>query len=324
MRYTHFSKSERYELSILRKKGYSLRAIASALERSPASISREVRRNTRYDGYNPDYAHTRTRTRRQDSKYQGMKVRKYRDLELYIAEKLSHGWSPDVIAGTWKQEREKQRAQVTITAKGIYKYLYSPYGQYLCQYLKSGQFGRRRRRKKKGKKILIPRRVGIEHRPQGITDRRRYGDFEGDTLGVPKYTHETVAAVIERKSRYIIARKIPRVKYAVSAFKTMLSPLPVRSLTLDNGVENIRYQELGVQTFFCHPYSSWEKGQIENAFGMIRRYIPKKASLANYSPEDISAIVEHINSIPRKILNYRSPQEVFKQHVLKRRCCTSG
>lgn len=323
MRYTHFSKSERLELSILRKKGYSVRAIAMALQRSPASVSREIRRNKRYDGYDPHYAQIRTRTRRQDSKYQGMKVNAHPALERYIAEKLMAGWSPDVIAGTWNRERKKQ-GEVTITAKGIYKYLYSAYGQYLCRYLKSGQYGRKKRKEKKTKKILIPSRIGIEHRPQGITDRKRYGDFEGDTLGVPKYTHETLAAVIERKSRYIIARKIPRVKYAVGAFKAMLSPLPVLSLTLDNGVENIRYQELGVQTFFCHPYSSWEKGQIENAFGMMRRYIPKKASLANYSPEQISAIVEHINSIPRKILNYRSPKEVFEERFFKRRCCTSG
>lgn len=301
-----------------------MRAVATALQRSPASVSREIRRNERYDGYDPHYAEVQTRTRRQDSKYQGMKVNAYPELEHYIVDKIKDGWSPDVIAGTWKQERKKRGVTVTITAKGIYKYLYSPYGQQLCQYLKSGQYGRRKRKEKKGKKTLIPRRIGIEHRPQGITDRRRYGDFEGDTLGVPKYTHQTIAAVIERKSRYIIAQKILRVKYAVNAFKVMLSPLPVRSLTLDNGVENIRYQEVGVRTFFCHPYSSWEKGQIENAFGMMRRYIPKKASLVNYSPEDISAIVEHINSIPRKVLNYRSPKEVFEERFLKRRCCTSG
>ena len=157
-----------------------------------------------------------------------------------------------------------------------------------------------------------------------ITTRKRYGDFEGDTLGVPKYTRATIVAVVERKSRFILAKKIPRLKYAVQGFDALLALLPVRSLTLDNGVENARYQELGVLTYFCHPYSSWEKGQIENAFQIIRRYIPKKASLVNYSPEDIYAIVDHINSIPRRILNYRSPKEVFEEHFLKRRCCTSG
>ena len=157
-----------------------------------------------------------------------------------------------------------------------------------------------------------------------IARRRRYGDFEGDTLGVPKYTRATIAAAIERKSRYLLARKISRPRYAVEAFKELLAPLPVRSLTMDNGVENVRYQELGIPTYFCHPYSSWEKGQIENAFKLLRRYIPKKASLADYSQEEISAIVDHINSIPRKVLNYRSPKEVFEERFIKHGCCTSG
>lgn len=321
MRYTHFSKSERLELSILRKKGYSLRAIASVLKRSPSSVSREINNNGNRREYNPQYAQQYARVRRQNAKYQGMKVRAHPKLEQYIIEKMRHRWSPDVIAGTWSRN---QGSAVTITAKGIYKYLYSPYGQHLCRYLTSRQCGRRKQRGKIGKRILIPKRIGIEQRPQIITDRRRFGDFEGDTLGVPKYTHVTIAAVVERKSRYILAQRISRLKYAMDGFQNLLDPLPVRSLTLDNGVENVKYQKLGVPTYFCHPYSSWEKGQIENAFGMMRRYIPKKASLANYSPEDISAIVKHINSIPRKILDYRSPEEVFEEQFLKRGCCTSG
>lgn len=320
MRYIHFSKNERLELSILRKKGYSLRAIALALKRSPSSVSREVNNNGSRREYNPQYAQQYSRVRRQNAKYQGMKVRAHPELEQYIIEKMRCGWSPDVIAGTWSPSR----GAVTITAKGIYKYLYSSHGQYLCRYLASRQYGRRKRKGKIGKKTLIPKRIGIEQRPQIIADRGRFGDFEGDTLGVPKYTRATIAAVVERKSRYILAQKIPRLKYAMDGFQNLLALLPIRSLTLDNGVENVKYQKLDIPTYFCHPYSSWEKGQIENVFGMIRRYIPKKASLANYSPEDISAIVNHINSIPRKILNYRSPKEVFEEQFLKRRCCTSG
>ena len=297
-----------------------MREIGRALKKSPSSVSREVGRNNKHSAYDPYYAQTRARTRRQDAKYQGMKVRGYPKLEAYIAEKLQAGWSPDVVAGTWNRGQKT----VTITAKGIYKYLYSPYGQSWCRYLKSGQWGRRKRKGKKHKKVLIPNRIDIDQRPMIINGRKRFGDFEGDTLGVPKYTHVTLAAVIERKSRYLLAKKIPRVRHAVEGFKELLAPLPVRSLTLDNGVENVRYQELGISTYFCHVYSSWEKGQIENAFGLMRRYIPKKQSLIRYSQKDISAIVDHINSIPRKILNYRTPKEVFEEQFLKQGCCTSG
>lgn len=324
MRYTHFSRSERLELSILRKKGYSLRAIAAELRRTPSSVSREIRRNRKQSGYDPRHAEIRTRVRRQDAKYQGMKVREHPELERYIEQKIRLEWSPDVIAGVWKRERRMYGSSVTITAKGIYKYLYSVYGQHLCRYLKSGRCGRRKRNGTKSKKVLVPMRIGIEQRPAIITSRKRYGDFEGDLLGVPKYTRVTIAAAVERKSRYILATKIARPKYAMDGFKTLLDPLPVRSLTLDNGVENTRYQELGVSTYFCHPYSSWEKGQIEHVFGMMRRYIPKHASIADYSSEQIAAIVEHINSVPRRILNYRSPREVFEERFLNKQCCTSG
>lgn len=301
-----------------------MRQIASVLKRNPSSVSREMKINGGRRTYDPLYAQQYARTRRQNAKYQGMKVSAHPELAQYIAGKIRDGWSPDVIAGTWKQERKKRGVSITITAKGIYKYLYSPYGQSLCRYLKSGQYGRRTRKGKKAEKTLIPERISIDERPLVIASRKRYGDFEGDTLGVPKYTHATLAAVIERKSRFILAKKISRIRYAVEGFQELLTPLPVRSLTLDNGVENVRYRELGIPTYFCHPYSSWEKGQIENAFQIIRRYIPKKASLVDYSPEEISAIVDHINSVPRKILNYRSPKEVFEERFLKRRCCTSG
>lgn len=320
MRYTHFSKTERLELSVLLKKGYSLREIGSALKKNPSSVSREVNDNGGRDRYDPDCAQTQAHTRRRDSKYQGMKVREHPELEAYIIEKLQAEWSPDVIAGRWKTECT---IAATITAKGIYKYLYSPFGQRWCRFLKSGQYRRKPRVEKTGK-VLIPNRIFITERPAVITERRRYGDFEGDTLGVPKYTHATIAAAIERKSRYILAEKIARLKHAMNGFKRLLSPLPIRSLTLDNGVENVRYEELGVSTYFCHPYSSWEKGQIENAFKLLRRYIPKKSDLARYTQDDISAIVDRINSIPRKILDYRTPKEVFEEQFLKQRCCTSG
>ena len=157
MQYIHFSKSERMELSILRKKGYSLRTIAGVLGRSPSSVSREIGRNKKWSGYDPQYAQIRTRVRRRDAKYQGMKVRGHPILEHYLEEKIRLGWSPDVIAGTWKRERTKHGLSLTITAKGIYKYLYSPYGYQLCRFLKLGHCGRRKRYGKNTKKVILVR-----------------------------------------------------------------------------------------------------------------------------------------------------------------------
>ena len=113
-----------------------------------------------------------------------------------------------------------------------------------------------------------------------------------------------------------MAKKIPQLKQAIDGFKQLLEPISALSLTLDNGPENARYQELEVPTYFCHPYSSWEKGSVENTLGLIREYIPKKKDLSSYSDQEISAILERIRETPRKCLSFRTPKEVFEEEII--------
>jgi IS30 family transposase len=273
--------------------------------------------------YDPCKADHKAYWKRWKSKYQGMKVVEHPTLRRYIEDTLQKSWSPDAIAGRWNRDNARATG-ITITAKGVYKYLYSSYGRKLCRFLKYKRCSRKKRKGKKTKKILIPNRVLIDERPLAVKQRKRYGDFEADTMGVPKHTHVTLAVAVERKSRFILAKKIPRLKYAVDGFKELLSPLSVRTLTLDNGVENVRYEELGISTYFCHAYSSWEKGTVENAIGYLRWYIPKRADVSCYSDEDISAIVDTINSIPRKSLQYQTPKEIFQEQFLTQGVALQG
>lgn len=321
MRYTHFGKTERLELSVLLKKGYSLRDIASALKRSPSSVSREIKKNSVSGVYDPHKANHKARVRRKHSKYQAMKVRERTWLEADIRNGLEQGWTPEEITGRLRA----QHGHSVVSFKTIYKYLYTVYGIPWCQYLPSRRSQRRKRRRKKTKRVLIPHRRFIDQRPQIVEERVRIGDFEGDTLGVPKSTHHTLAAVVDRASLYFLATKISRVKYAVGGYQRLLKPLLVQSLTLDNGVEHVRYEQLDVDTYFAHPYRSWEKPLIENTFQRLRRYIPKKARLADYSDTDISDIVDRMNGTPRKRLGYQTPEEVFKNYPLpsvRCECCT--
>lgn len=316
----HFSRTERFELSILLKKGYSLRAVAEAMGRSPSSVSRELKRNSVNGVYDSRKAHHKAYVRRKYSKYQGMKIRDHPELERYIKEKLPLGWSPERIAGRWKRENGNL---ASLSPQAIYRWLYSQYGQYYCAYLKYKRYRRRKRLRIKQKREIIKNRVFIEHRPLVINARLRYGDFEADTMGRPKHASpQTLVVMRERKSRYILAEKVRRLKYTVDGFKELLSGIPVRSVTFDNGVENVRHRELGVPTYFCHPYSSWEKGQVENGIEAIREYIPKGSDLAGYSPEDISVIVGRLNDTPMKCLNYQTPREVFFGRFLKRTLST--
>ena len=330
MRYTHFSKTERLELSILLKKGYSLRAIAGELRKNPSSVSREIKDNSVNGEYDPHKADHKAYVKRKYSKYQGMKVNENRLLEEYIRRGLQQYWTPEEIAG--RLELEHGRSVISFTS--IYKWLYSAYGQPLCVYLPSKQYRPRKRKRKKQAKVLIPHRVSIEERPEIINQRLRCGDFEGDTLGVPKGSLETLAGIADRKSRYFLAKKIARMRYAVDGFKRLSSSLiNLYSFTFDNGVENVRHQELGVSTYFCHAYSSWEKGTIENSFKRLRRFIPKKAYLKDYSDEDIAVICGIMNNTPRKCLGWKTPNEVFEEQgqinypittSIMSECCTSG
>mgnify|MGYP001575251883 CR=1 FL=1 len=307
-----------------------MRDIARTLNKSPSSISREVSNNSVNGEYNPVKANHKSYVKRKYSKYQGMKILRNTELEKYIQDKLVLGLTPEEISGRLKLENNNQSV---ISFKSIYKYLLtvqgSRYGRYLPYAQKRRINGRSRRMNK-----TIKNRISIDKRPKIINNRLRVGDFEGDILGVPKYTRETIAGLVDRKSRYFLGKKILRPKYAINAFKELAAGFNVHSYTLDNGVENINFQKLECKTYFCHPYHSWEKGTIENTFLRLRRYIPKKANLSDYSDEEISVIIDKMNNIPRKCLGWLTPKEVFfnqqpkfQQNInqfTSLKCCASG
>ena len=312
MTYKHLGKEERLEISILRKKGYSLREIGQVLGRNHGSLSRELRKNLVNACYDPQKANTKSKVRRAQSKYQWMKVRETPGLEKYVTERMQQNWSPELIAGYYRNETGKK-----LKADTIYKYLYSALGQHLCHHLKYKRYGKRR--KKLRNKALpakhIPNRISIEVRPVEIAARITFGHYEADTMGRPrKASQQTLVVMRERLSRKIFGIKMKRLKYTIEGFKKIIEPLAVSSITFDNGLENIRYQELGIPSYFCNPYHSWEKGSVEQGIGQIRTYIPKKADLKNYSQSKIDAILNLLNNRPMKCLNYKTPNQVFNEN----------
>jgi len=316
MSYQHFKRADRMELSILLQKNYSYRDIGKSLKKNASAISREISENSTNGIYDPIKAEYKARLKRRMSKYQGMKIADNPDLEIKVAIGLMAGWSPEEVAG---RIAYLHNGKAVISAKSIYKFCYSVRGQYLCQYLPHKRCHPRKRGVAKLAKTLIPNRISIDLRPLVVAEQKRFGDFEGDTLGRPKHENETLVRAVERKSLFFIGRKVARLKYSMDGLKNVLNPHQkiVKSMTLDNGVENARHEELKVKTYFCHPYSSWEKPIIENTFGRLRRFIPKKTSLTNYTDEQISAIIEMMNDTPRKKLGYRTPREVFNELYIK-------
>lgn len=317
MGYQHFKKDQRIEISILLKRGYSRREIATALGKHHSSVTREINNRSVRGIYDPHKAHHKAIVKRSHSKYQGMKIRSHSQLENFINVHMKHFWSPEQIAGTWNQLKisDDSGQRITISHKVIYKYIYSAWGQRLVPYLTTQRYKPRKRKNKKNSREIIPNRIFIDKRPKIINGRKRFGDWEGDTLGAIKSDKHVIAGLVERKSRFFLITKLPRLKYTVVGFNSLLNPYrdTLKSLTLDNGVENKRYHILKVPTYFCHPYSSWEKGAIENSFKRLRRFIPKKSSIRHLTLSDLSYFQNIMNNTPRKCLGFRTPLQIFNK-----------
>lgn len=326
----HITQSERKEISLLLEKEYSHRDIAIAMSRNHRSISREIKKNSVKGKYNPQKAQQKAQAKRRFSKYQGMKVEKKPKLKKYIIEKLKENWTPEQIAGRLK---EVDKHISYISSKGIYKWLYSSYGQRYCKLLAKQRYKPRKRRKKKIKKQIIPNRIGIEKRPMEANCRLELGHFEEDTMvSGKKHKSKTALAVFcDRKAKYSRLKRIPnlRPQTHMEAEEKMADGLEIKTITKDNGLEN-RYHEklanaLKVKIYFCNPYSSWEKGTVENTIGRVRRFIPKGEDIANYSHQQIAKIEHWLNHTPRKCLKFRTPYEImFKNQILHTNSNSSG
>ena len=127
-----------------------------------------------------------------------------------------------------------------------------------------------------------------------------------------------VSVQLERRSRFILLSKCrdksaPQTKRAIVRRLTIAPPIR-RTLTLDRGTENAQYKRFGLPVFFCDPYSSWQKGSVENAIGLLRKYLPKGMDLATVTPKQLKTLQNKLNNRPRKILGWRTPAEVFSSH----------
>jgi len=237
------------------------------------------------------------------------KIRQNNELEKYIRRKLQEGWSPEQIAGRWRRDSGER-----IGCSSIYRYL-DVFGGQLRQYLSCR--GRKRKKGLKTPKVLIPHRVWIDERPKIVGKRERFGDYEGDTIVSKRGDTTSLLTILERKSRYLFVRKVPNKKsdQVRRHISRLMQKIPVQTMTFDNGVEFAHHYRLPWDTYFCHPYSSWEKGQIEYANRLLRKFFPKKSLLRNVLPAHLKKTVARINTTPRKCLDYLTPHEVFLAHL---------
>lgn len=313
-KYAGLQDAERSEISILKTRGCSIREIARALGRSPNTVSYELRTNSVGGVYDSLKAKQKSRVARRSRRYQWQKVEHHPKLRAFLIRKLvTSNWSPDAISGYLKHE---QTELPYVSTPQIYAWLYSSRGQLYCQYLLSKRYRPKKRPGKKTERVMIPDRVSITERPGIVAARARSGDWEADTVVSGKRTGGKAALAVcqERTSRFIGARLIPNLKPEsfTAAAITMLRGKQAYTLSLDNGIENKQHAGItdasGVRipTYFCNPYSSWQKGGVENANKMLRRYLPKGCNLGLFSQVQIDDFVAKINNKPRRCLGYKS------------------
>jgi IS30 family transposase len=310
---------ERDRIQALLLAGHSQKEIARVIGRDKGTISREIANNSRKDGiYNARYAQHLARVKRIYAKYQGKKINENNDLKKWITNGLLSCWNPDEISGRMREENLPFYASKT----AIYEWLYSAWGQKYCILLPSKQYHPKKRKEPKtAGREMIPNRVGIEERP--LESEYQMGHLEHDNFVSGKKTGSKVAVsvLLEPKAGYIVLAKIPNQRPGINegAVQTMLNIFKnPRSITRDNGLEN-RYHELtAVGSYFCDPYSSWQKPSVENAIKLLRRFFKKGSDLDRYSDEEISFVQNILNNKPRKSLGYKTPLEIMVENDMIR------
>lgn len=299
----------------------SLREIAKIMRRNHTVLARELARNGSGDRskYRADMAQSLFE-RRKHKQHKG-KLDKYPKLKEYVVEGLKKEWSPDVIAGKLKGAGLEQ----TISHESIYHYIYNKEGRFegLFKYLRQGQPKRYKLHSRKKCKLPIPERVSVHSRPAYITERQRYGDWESDSM-IFSNQRQILSVQSERKSKLVRIHKAVNktaeetrnalVKTAESVPKELFL-----TITFDNGTEGSKHMEIkkeyGVDTYFCDPFASWQKGGVENANKLIRHYLPRNTDLSKLTDRDIYELQEKLNDRPRRCLGYRSPNEIIQQVV---------
>lgn len=321
--YRHLNLEERERLYSLKEQGCSLREMGRRLGRSHSSLSRELVRNVRYGSeYIPCKAEKKAKKRGGAQRYQA--PLKNTTIILYVREQLRLGFSPEAIAGRLPYDHPGE----TIDDETIYRYIYHQKNKRkkMWQYLPRA---RKKRMKKEGRKVKrsskIPGAISIDKRPKSIDTRKHQGHWETDLMEGKKTDRSVICASVERLTRLVVLTKMPD-KKAQSKVNSLISRLTVypkrfrKTLTMDNGSENTYHQQIktytGMNSYFCHPYHSWEKGTVENTIGRLRRFIPKGSSIDEISEEYLKLVEDRMNNTPRKCLGFMTPLEM-KLHVLR-------
>jgi len=308
---SHFTFCEREILYRLLKAKKPKAEIARLMGRSRSTIYREMKRNTGGCGYRPKQAQRKADERRlgcrREPKMSDPK------LKSSVTRRLKQAWSPDQIARRLRRDA-RGNPRKRVSHQTIYAWIEQEAPE-LRSHLRRGG----KRRSGPEKRGQLAGCVSIGGRPKAVDARRRFGDWEGDTVVSPG-RRSGLVTMVDRKSGYIRIRKTNSLKSEVTrqAARRCLHDLPEslrRTMTLDNGKEFAEHErlaeDLDLDIYFAEPYASWQRGANEHANGLLRQFFPKGTDFAQISHQAVARAEKLLNERPRKRLDYRTPQEVL-------------
>jgi len=315
MSYQRLTLKERYQIAALKKSGHGIRKISRVLDRSPSSVSREIRLNGGWMGYDAVIAQSQVNTRLKEQKHGP--PRKIRGkMEAYVRKKILSHWSPEQISGRSKRDRRD-----SISYSSIYRFVYreARAGGELWRCLRT----HRKKRKHQKRSILsdnlniYKNARSIGERPKIVEIKKRLGDLERDLICGSK-AGAVILTVNDRVSRKV---KVAWLKQKTSKLvhqKTvaLIKKYPkVRTLTNDQGTEFAQHRltekSLGAKVYFAHKGCAWERGANENTNGLLRQYFPRSMNFNGITQKQIRDAENRLNTRPRKCLGYRTPNEVY-------------
>ena len=326
----HLSFKERVKIELLAGEGKTAYAIAKLLNRPINTITNELRRGTveqikqgklvkiyYADAGQAKYEANRRNTGRRYELLQCSEFVGYVEKMM-----LEEDWSVDSAVG---RAAATGKFDKMLCTKTIYNYI-----DLGLLKVKNTDLPLKLRRSPKGVRIRANKRNlgdSIESRPSHVEEREEFGHWEIDTvIGSKSKEDESLLTIVERKTRNALIRKISArtaeaVMKEIDTIKEEFGSQfheAFKTITSDNGSEFAslsRLKEQNVGVYFTHPFSSFERGTNENHNGMIRRFIPKGKKISDYSLEAIERIEEWMNGLPRKILGYKTPEELFEEEL---------
>jgi len=323
--YKQLTLVQRYQIEALLQAGLSQTLIAEQLGFHRSTISRELKRSIALRGRTSGCYIAENAERKSQNRH----THKFKivlltaDVKQIISRKMEQDkWSPELIS-----KKCKELGIPEISHETIYKWIWKSKHtntkenrnyKYLYKELKHGK-RRQKRGNIKDTRGSIPNRVHISQRPKIVEQRKRIGDLEADLM-MGKDHKSALLVLTDRATLITMIEKLKgkTAKEVTSKIKERLSRFSssyLKTLTFDNGKEFAGHQEIAeefnVKTYFTTPYTSQEKGTVENRIGVIRRFFPKKTDLREVSKKRIKQVELSINNRPIRKFNYLSPIETL-------------